>query len=57
VVAVVASGEVPLRAETLDPELFAPALEGEGAALNAPDGWGSRDQGDFGVADRGVAVG
>lgn len=47
---------VALDAEALDPEVGAPALQGAGAALDAPHARRSRDQGDLGVAHGRVAA-
>lgn len=42
---------VALGAQALEVGVAPPALEGEGAALDAPDGVGAGDEGDVGVTD------
>lgn len=52
-----AAGTVALSAQTLQVDVPAPALKGEGALLDAEDCGVARDDGHGGVADGGVAAG
>lgn len=49
-------GVIPLGADALDPHVAPPALEGTGAALDAPHGVVAGEEGDLGVAQGEVAL-